>query len=124
MNKNTERRLKRVGIHVPFIDQLLRDGHKFNWGSLVTVESEIPKDAQLVRIFSDETSDTVYFVYEHETFDRVQLGEIIPLAEPPSARMDRIEPLLGEVLRGFGIEAWQRDEITNKLLKSFLDGNA
>ena len=51
-------------------------------GALFKMQLGLPVDARLVRWFPDPISDSLTFVFEHESFAVVGEGEDIPLALP------------------------------------------
>lgn len=81
METNNSRRLKMMAVHASLIDEFLRDGYEVGGDYKITVQSPIPSDAKLVRVWYDISIDTVYFVYEHESFDLVELGSMVPVAD-------------------------------------------
>jgi len=69
-------RLKSFSISHAFLKNL------FETGSVIgpaKVTSGLPKDAQIFRIFPNQTLDATIFVVSSEEFDEVEEGAIIPL---------------------------------------------
>jgi hypothetical protein len=70
-----ERRLARVAIsHELLIEMMTQD----NFVSAVQTTKGIPKDSVFVHSYTDDASAQTYFVFEHPSFDVVEMGCVIP----------------------------------------------
>jgi hypothetical protein len=69
-----DRRLKRwLATEAFFRPLFLHNGQKY------FVVSEIPDDAKLVRISYQHETGCWHFIFEHDSFDPVEEGHLIPL---------------------------------------------
>lgn len=48
------------------------------------IESDLPESAKFITAHLSKTENVFYFLFEHESFDYVKPGEIIPVLNPPS----------------------------------------
>ena len=70
------RRLMRVPVSRSLLIDLLRDGHRIT-GTVIT-ENGIPDRAMFIGCHTDVDCHEVYFLFAHESFKLVPLGERIP----------------------------------------------
>lgn len=62
------------------ITDMMRVGWQRN---LKVIENGIPEDAQLRNTFIEQSSGCIAFVIEHESFQEIADGALIPLADCP-----------------------------------------
>ena len=74
-----QRRLARVVVSREWLVQLMREGLEFT-GVRATTRG-IPKDAVFSHAFTNNFRGDVSFVFAHESFDPVEMGEEIPEIE-------------------------------------------
>lgn len=78
VGENPPKRVPRasVRIHPDFIAEFVREGYTLN--GKITCYKGVPKDAQLVNIFFDAWKHLFVLTFEHESFDKVADGELLP----------------------------------------------
>lgn len=81
-----ERRLVRVPIYDEVVNELFQGGAKVLTG--------LPDDATLRRTYRDASTDSWYFIFQSESFDRVGEGEILPEVTLDVATDDRLTHLV------------------------------
>jgi hypothetical protein len=70
-----ERRLRKYGATFELLIEFMREG----WvGDHISCITGIPQDAVLVDSYKDVNSGIIWFVFYHESFDVVRLGEVMP----------------------------------------------
>ena len=76
-------RLKRVSLTGSAIKFLLTSGKR-------RVDSELPNDAEIVRLGYDHRDDIVYVVAKHESFPDIPEGTEIPLGHIEIAELEEV----------------------------------
>ena len=72
------RRYKRITCSPEFLASAMHDGdHSYR-----IVRDGVPLDAKVIGCGHDNLSNTIYVFIEHESFDEVPEGEIIPALYP------------------------------------------
>ena len=72
------RRYKRIAMTPEFFVEMIRDGdHAYS-----IIKDGVPADAKIVRCGYDNLSNQIYVFIEHESFDQVTEGEIVPELYP------------------------------------------
>jgi len=66
------RRLRRVVLSGYAIHHLVKTD------SIVHVSDGVPNDAELVRLYPDAEKDRIVLIFEHDSFDEVREGDVIP----------------------------------------------
>ena len=72
---NEGRRIVRVGMSFELLFDIMRLGYKIENG-IECIEG-LPKDAEYLYAYVDNTN-VLYLVFQHSTFDEVELGAMIP----------------------------------------------
>lgn len=86
MSRDDERRIKRVQITDEIIYDLLS-------GRFVRLEG-LPDDAMIRRTYRDATTDSWWFVFQSDTFNPVEEGEVIPEHEMVVVTENRLRKLV------------------------------
>ena len=79
-----ERRFKAVAMAFELMAEILKDGWCSPFGEELKTESEIPKDAYIISSYVNQNKMIGYFIFYHDSFPIVELGELIPIAESPT----------------------------------------
>lgn len=75
----TDRRLKRLQITPEFLMRITS-------GTFTVTANGVPDGAKLVNTFVDEDTQLINLVIEHESYEPVPVGELIPIMIGPTFR--------------------------------------
>ena len=73
-----ERRLRRVGITSAVLIEWMTTGWRTNQNEYVECIEGLPQGAKCIRMDYDMVHDVAYLLVEHESFEPVHHGEVIP----------------------------------------------
>lgn len=77
------RRLSRILVDPQLLTELFTQKIEFILdGEACTVNEGLPQGATMENIYVDPDTHLLTVVYEHESFERVNFGEIIPTIKP------------------------------------------
>lgn len=76
----SERRYRRVAISFDLLVQMLTTGWSIGDAQTITCIDGLPEGAKFIRAIYDILSDTESLVFEHESFEPIQQGQIIPVS--------------------------------------------
>lgn len=76
----SERRYRRVVIDFDFLTQILTTGWSIGDAQTITCIDGLPEGAKFIHAIYDVLSDTENLVFEHESFEPIPQGQMIPVS--------------------------------------------
>jgi len=93
-------RLVRVPVSIALWQEIMTDGYK----CCMKCIDGLPSSAELVNTYYDGSAQTVYLIFQHDSFDRLPEGGAIPNFIPTFQKLSSREVLEVALEEGFGLE--------------------